>query len=314
MTKLKFLKKIRSYIPHDVFKELVEFFKHYFGGLIKRIDEHDLFFSAAGISYSLFLGMIPFILLIFFLLGNIFDTQTLELQIGQIIDTVIPYPVYADYTKRVIQTRLPEVIGYKTIAGFIGIGGLIFTSTWIFSSMRTILNQIFHTNVRKHLIVGIIRDIGMVLLLVLFITLSTFILPAFNIFIEEADSTNLFSSFNFTEIWNLILRVASILIMFSMFFSLYYLIPYEKLKKRVALLSAFWTTFLWEIARNFFGYYIKYFFGSSAIYGAFVLIVVVLLWVFYSSCIFIIGAEIGQLYRERREKRNEKFNSNASLI
>ena len=104
---------------------------------------------------------------------------------------------------------------------------------------------------------------------------------------------------------DMVIRIISIIFMLGMFFLLFYFIPYEKLKKRVALLSAFWTTLLWEIARNIFGYYIRHFFGSSAIYGAFVLIVVVLLWVFYSSCIFIIGAEIGQLYRERREMRKQ---------
>ncbi len=305
MLQFKILKKVRSYLPHNVLKEIVEFFRHYFGGLIKRIDEHNLFFSAAGISYSLFLGMIPFILLMFSLLGNIFDTQTLQNQISQIIDTIIPYPTYAEYTKRVIQTRLPEVIVYKTIAGFIGVIGLIFTSTWIFSSMRTILNQIFHTQIQKNAFVGLLRDIGMVLLLVLFITISTFILPALSIFMEEADNTKLFSSFNLDYLMDMVIRIISIIFMLGMFFLLFYFIPYEKLKKRVALLSAFWTTLLWEIARNIFGYYIRHFFGSSAIYGAFVLIVVVLLWVFYSSCIFIIGAEIGQLYRERREMRKQ---------
>ncbi len=312
MLQFKILKKIRSIIPHNILKEIAGFFKHYFGGLIKRIDEHNLFFSAAGISYSLFLGMIPFILLVFSLLGNIFDTQTLEIQIAQIIDTVIPYPTYADYMKHVIQSRLPEVIVYKTIAGFIGIIGLIFTSTWIFSSMRTILNQIFHTEIQKHALIGLLRDIGMVLLLVLFITFSTFILPALNIMMEAADNTTLFSSFNLTDLGNTIIRVISILFMLGMFFLLFYLIPYEKLKKRVALLSAFWTTLLWEVARNIFGYYIRYFFGSSAIYGAFVLIVVILLWVFYSSCIFIIGAEIGQLYRERRLQRKDNLNIEAT--
>jgi YihY family inner membrane protein len=312
MLQFKILKKIRSIIPHNILKEIAGFFKHYFGGLIKRIDEHNLFFSAAGISYSLFLGMIPFILLVFSLLGNIFDTQTLEAQIAQIIDTVIPYPTYADYMKHVIQSRLPEVIVYKTIAGFIGIIGLIFTSTWIFSSMRTILNQIFHTEIQKHALIGLLRDIGMVLLLVLFITFSTFILPALNIMMEAADNTTLFNSFNLTDLGDTIIRVISILFMLGMFFLLFYLIPYEKLKKRVALLSAFWTTLLWEVARNIFGYYIRYFFGSSAIYGAFVLIVVILLWVFYSSCIFIIGAEIGQLYRERRLQRKENLNIEAT--
>ncbi len=305
MLQFKILKKIRLFIPHNNFRGILDFIKHYFVGLIKRIDEHNLFFSAASISYSLFLGMIPFILLVFSLLGNIFDTLTLENMVNQIIDTIIPYPTYADYTKHVITTRLPEVIEYKNIAGYIGIIGLIFTSTWIFSSMRTILNQIFHTQIQKTALVGLLRDVGMVLLLFLFITFSTFVLPALNIVIEEADSSKLFSSFNLTSLWNIIVRLGSIAAMFGMFFLLYYLIPYEQLRKRVALLSAFWTTLLWEVARNVFGYYIKHFFGSSAIYGAFVLIVVILLWVFYSSCIFIIGAEIGQLYRERRQKRKE---------
>jgi membrane protein len=305
MLQFKILKKIRNYLPHNVLKEIVEFIKHYFGGLIKRIDEHNLFFSAAGISYSLFLGMIPFILLMFSLLGNIFDTQTLQEQISRIVDTIIPYPTYAEYTKRVIQTRLPEVIVYKTIAGLIVFIVLIFTSTWIFSSMRTILNQIYHTKIQKNAFIGLMRDIGMVLLLVLFITVSTFILPALNIFMQEADSTKLFSSFNLDTLMDNIIRIISIFFMLGMFFLLYYFIPYEKLKKRVALLSAFWTTILWEVARNIFGYYIRHFFGSSAIYGAFVLIVVILLWVFYSSCIFIIGAEIGQLFRERREMRKQ---------
>jgi len=246
------------------------------------------------------------------ILNQIF--QTLISQIGQIIDTIIPYPTYADYTKHIIESRLPEVIIYKTIAGFIGVIGLIFTSTWIFSSMRTILNQIFHTKIQKHALIGLLRDVGMVLLLVLFITFSTFILPAMNIFVEEADSTKLFSSFNLTDLTDTLFRIISIGLMLGMFFLLFYFIPYEKLRKRVALLSAFWTTLLWEVARNFFGYYIRYFFGSSAIYGAFVLIVVILLWVFYSSCIFIIGAEIGQLYRERRLQRINKQNDKSSYI
>ena len=305
MLKINFLKKIRDIIPQHILKETVVFLKHYFFGLFKRIDENNLFLAAAGISYSLFLGIIPFILLVFSILGNVFETNILIHQIDQIIDTIIPYPRYAEYIRTVISNRLPEVIEYKTIAGYIGVIGLIFTSTWIFSSLRTILNQIFHTKIQKSAFIGLLRDVGMVLLMFLFITVFTFIIPALNIIIEGADTSELLSFFNLTSLWDTVVRLISIITMFGMFFLLYYLIPYEKLKKRVALLSALWTTILWEVARSIFGYYIRHFLGSSAIYGAFVLIVVVLLWVFYSSCIFIIGAEIGQLYRERRQRKYE---------
>jgi len=36
---------------------------------------------------------------------------------------------------------------------------------------------------------------------------------------------------------------------------------------------------------------------------------VVLFWLFYASCLFIIGAEIGQLYRERVAARKKGSNS-----
>lgn len=306
MLKFRFFKNIGSIVPLSWVRKVLEFINHYFVGLYKRIDENNLFLAGAGIAYSLFLGMIPLILLIFSLLSNLFDVRTLQNQIFQIIDTVIPYPVYASYMKKVIETRLPEFVGYSTLAGYTGAIGLLITSTWIFSSMRTILNKIFQTKIQKNPFVGLLRDLGMVILLVIFITLSTFVFPATNLILEVAKTSELMSAFNLSALWNSIVWVSSILIMVTLFFSLYYLIPYEKLPKRVALMSAVWTTLLWEVARNIFGYYIQYFFSSNALYGAFALIVVILFWVFYSSCIFIIGAEIGQLYRERLEQNASK--------
>lgn len=306
MLKFKFFKNIGSIIPLAFVRKVLDFFNHYFVGLYKRIDENNLFLAGAGIAYSLFLGMIPLILLVFSLLSNLFDVKTLQNQIFQIIDTVIPYPVYASYMKKVIETRLPEFVGYKTFAGYSGAIGLLITSTWIFSSLRTILNKIFHTSIQKNAFVGLLRDLGMVVLLVVFITLSTFVFPVTNLVLDVAKTSDLMSAFNISKLWNSIVWASSILIMIILFFSLYYLIPYEKLPKRVALMSSLWTTFLWEIARNIFGYYIQYFFSSNALYGAFALIVVILFWVFYSSCIFIIGAEIGQLYRERLYPKESK--------
>jgi len=303
MIRLKLFKRISTFISLSTLKKVIEFFKHYFGGIYHRIDEHHLFISGGGIAYSLFLGLIPFLLLVFSLLSNIFDVETLELQIYQVIDTAIPYPAYADYMKRVVTTRLPELIEYKTIAAYVGLIGLILTSTWIFSSMRTILNRIFHTEIKKHLLVGILRDVGMVLLLIVFISLSTFVFPALNLFLEIAENARMMGIIDLGWLSNFSFWISSVLIILVMLFALYYLIPYEKLPKRVALLSAIWTTVLWEFARSIFGYYVQYFLGSSALYGAFVLIIVILFWVFYSSCIFIIGAEIGQLYRERLEQK-----------
>ncbi|MEW6654618.1 MAG: YihY/virulence factor BrkB family protein, partial [Bacteroidota bacterium] len=195
--------------------------------------------------------------------------------------------------------RLPEVIEYKTSAFYIGIVGLFFTSTWLFSSIRTILNQIYDVKVERGFIYGMIRDIVMVALLVLLISLSTFILPAINIIYELSKNTTLLQRLDITPIWNTLVYFSSLLLMFLLFFALYYLIPYEQLGKRVAAMSALWATIFWEAARFGFGYYINNILGANTFYGAFVLIIAILFWVYYSACLFIVGAEIGQLYREK---------------
>ncbi|MCX7797693.1 MAG: YihY/virulence factor BrkB family protein [Melioribacter sp.] len=296
---------IKKFVCNFNLKKILNFISYYISGILKRVDEHNLFLAGAGIAYSLFLSLIPLILFIFSLLGNIFDTSTLQNIINQIIDTLIPYPDYAQYAKKIIETRLPQAIEYKNIAGYLGFFGLLLTSTWIFSSMRTILNQIYHTKISKNALIGLARDIGMVLLLVIFISVSTLIFPIINIFFEIAIKSPVLYIAKLSEVWNTFVWLASLFIMLILFFMLYYLIPYEKLPKKVAFISALSTTLLWELARKFFGYYVQNFLGKNPFYGAFVLIIVILLWVFYSSCIFILGAEIGQLYREKSRKEKE---------
>ena len=290
----KIYRRIAKIISPSSFRKMLGFFKHYFGGLLRRIDDHHLFLSGGGIAFSLFLSIIPLILLFFSILGSIINIETIEQQVNTLIDTIIPYPEYASYTKRFILSRIPEVIQYKTIAGYFGIFGLFFTSTWLFSSMRTILNRIFGVSEHKSALIGLLRDFGMVILLIILVLLSTFILPSLNFLLTAADNIEILHSF-----MDIILEITSIIIIFIMFFVFYYLIPYEKLGKRVPFVSAFWATFLWLSARNIFGYYISNFLSIGKMYGAFIFVAVVLFWIFYSSCLFIIGAEIGQLYRER---------------
>lgn len=299
MQKFNFLNKISSIISLTTAKKLIDFINHYVVELFRRMEKHNLFLAAGGISFSLFLGIIPFILLIFSLLGNILDQVIIEEQITNLLDKAIPYPAYASYVERIIISRLPQVIELKTSAFWFGVIGLTFTSTWIFSSVRTILNQIFDVKVERGFLYGLLRDIMMVLLLLILVSFATFIIPAVNIIYKLTNNTEFIQKLNISSVWNSIVYVSSLALMFGLFFALYYLIPYEKLGKKVAAMSAFWTTLLWEVARIIFGYYVNNILTTNPFYGAFVLIIAVLFWVYYSACLFIIGAEIGELYRER---------------
>jgi len=70
----------------------------------------------------------------------------------------------------------------------------------------------------------------------------------------------------------------------------------------VAALSSFLATTLWVVAVQLFGFYITNFHTLGKIYGTYILMIVLAFWIYYSSAIFIVGAEVGDLYWQRKKK------------
>lgn len=283
-------------------KRFLGFWKYYAKGLLQRSDEHHLFLSGAGIAFSLLLSFIPFVLVVFSLFNSLIRQDIIELFINRWVDAIIPYSEYSEFVKRALMNRLPDIIAYKAWAGWFGIIGFIFSASTLFSGMRTILNRIFGVVRGRSAIFGLLRDMGMVVILLFFVLLSTFALPLYNVITESAGSLAVLQNYNVGGIYEPFMQLSSIAIVFAMFFLVYSIIPYERLGKKIPAISAFWATLFWEVSRNIFAYYAKNFISTNKLYGAFGLVVVVLLWVYFLSMIFLIGAEIGQLYREKKLK------------
>ncbi|MCX6564289.1 MAG: YihY/virulence factor BrkB family protein, partial [Candidatus Aminicenantes bacterium] len=281
--------------------EIKNFFKHYLGGLYKRADEHHIFLFGGGLAFSLFLCIVPFILIIFSILGSILQAGSVELQISIFIGAVVPYQEYADYARQIISSRITEFIEFKTLAGLVGGFGLLFAASGLFSSMRTVLNNVFGAKKNKSVVAGKLRDFGMILFVVVFVLLATVILPAIDILKNILPAIDILKNvihewaiakfFQISEFQNLFITVVSFLIIFIAFYLFYRFIPYAKIGRKVPAVSAFWAAVFWEMAKRLFGYYLYNFASLNKIYGTYTLIVVLAFWIYYSSVIFIIGAE-----------------------
>jgi membrane protein len=301
--KFKILRIIIKYCNTLRLRKTLSFLKHYVGGTFHRMEKNHLFLSGAGIAYSIIISIIPLVLLVFSVLGNIIDVASIEEQVNTAINELIPYAGSATYMKNFILSRIPEVVKYKSLTGGIGLLGLFFTSTWLFSSMRTILNKIFKVDDTKGAIIGLLRDFGMVLLVLVFVLLSTYLLPTINFFVSLTDEIKILKPFGLGTVISKIVPYLSMLLMFLMFYLFYTFIPYVKLHYKVPIASALWATILWETVRLLFEYYVTNFLALNKLYGTFLFFAVVMFWIFYASIIFLVGAEIGQLYRERRDAR-----------
>ncbi len=276
------------------------FLGHYIGGLYNRAGEHHIFLLAGGLAFSLFVCIVPFILIIFSLLGNFLQGHSFDTEINSVVDRIIPYEDYAIFVKDFIYRRVEEFRIHSHLAGYIGAIGLLLAASGLFSSIRTILNRIFVMEKGKNYFVGKLRDLGMVLLVALFFLALTAVLPAFDLLRHSAEKTELLKFLRFGARSSYLISIVSYFSTFLIFAFLYYLVPYARLGWRVPALSAFWATVFWELAKWGFGYYITNLASLKQIYGAYVLVVAIAFWIYYSSIIFILAAEIGQLYRERK--------------
>jgi membrane protein len=85
-----------------------------------------------------------------------------------------------------------------------------------------------------------------------------------------------------------------------MFYIIYRIVPHGQVNKRVVLISALSSAIMFELLKHLFTSYLVSFSNFSAVYGAYAALVSIIFWIYYSSFIFVLGAEIGQLYNERR--------------
>ena len=276
---------------------------HYIGGLWDRFDRHHIFLLAGGMAFSLFICIIPLILIVFSVVGEVLEKESVWNEINVFIDRVIPYEDYAAFVKNMVFERVEEFRLYKSLAGIIGFFGLFFASSGLFSSMRTVLNLVFGIRSTESAFISKLRDFGMIVLVLLYFIITATFLPAMTIFRGLNETASILEKFNLEFLEDLAFGGFSFLIILVAFIIIYWLIPHGKLPKKVILLSAIWAALLWEIAKQLFGLYISHAVTLQRVYGAYILLIAVVFWIYYSAIAFIVGAEIGQLYRERAKKR-----------
>lgn len=100
-------------------------------------------------------------------------------------------------------------------------------------------------------------------------------------------------------IFNLIRIVLPIIIIFIVFIVLYSVAPNVKTKLKSVLPGAVFTSIIWLAGSFGFGWYISNFGNYSKTYGSIAGIIILLLWLYITSFIIIVGAEINAIIHQR---------------
>ena len=261
--------------------------------VIKWLDD-DPFQSAAALSYYTLFSLAPLLIISIAVAGFVFGHEAAHNQIVMTIQGLVGRES-AEAVQAMIQSasNRPESGMLSSLIGGIV---LLFGAGGVVGQLQTSLNTIWgvkaesdsgvHEFIRRRFIsFAMVLAVGFLLLVSL--TISALISGAAQFMgglIGEAA---------------LIAHVLDILLSFGfitlLFATIYKLLPDVEIQWNDVLTGAAMTSVLFTIGKSLIGLYL----GSSAItsiYGAAGSIITVLLWVYYSALIFLLGAEFTQVY------------------
>jgi membrane protein len=201
----------------------------------------------------------------------------------------------ADVVQSAIANAADKTSG--TFATIVGLITLLVTASGVFGEMQSALNVIWKVKpagttvsrlVRARAAsLGLVATLGFVLMISLVITAA---LTAFGDYLNAI--------LPFGRIILTVLNAAVSLVLISILFAaIYKVLPDRHLQWRDVILGAVVTAVLFTIGKSLIGLYI----GSSAVassYGAAGALIVLLLWVYYSAQIFLLGAEFTKVFTE----------------
>ena len=142
---------------------------------------HHVFLMSGGLAFSIFTCIIPFVLVLFSVLGNLLEIPSVEGQIRLFINNAIPYPESSKLIQDFVFERIHEFTILKTLAGYLGVIALLIAASGLFSSLRTILNSLYGFVRVKSAVVGKLRVIVMLFFVLFFVLLQQIRLPLLDI-------------------------------------------------------------------------------------------------------------------------------------
>jgi membrane protein len=251
----------------------------------------------AALAYYTVFSLAPLLIIAIAIVGLVFGQEAAQ---GQIFEQL--RGLLGEASAKAMQDMVQNANSKPStgiVATLIGVVTLLFGASGVFGQLQTSLNAIWDVEPKPGRgILGLVRDrilsFGFILV-VGFLLLVSLLLTAAVAVVAQWFGGMLPAMETLAQILNFVLSLAVITLLFGMIFKF---LPDAKIAWHDVWIGAFITALLFTVGKFALGLYLaKSGVGSS--YGAAGSLIVLLLWVYYSSQILFFGAEFTQVYANR---------------
>ncbi len=250
--------------------------------------------QAAAIAFYAILSLIPLFILTVIMLGRIFSSHpAVQIKLLHAVQGIHPY------FSGSFLSQLGQIEQKKNVLGWAGIISLFWLSAMIFSSIETSLNIIFRARTYRNYLAAKLLALSMIPLgwgigiASVGITYGANVLVARSFAVGDAGFVVSFvRTFLFAYTVPYLLTALFVAVV-------YRVVPNIRVGLKAAVAGAAIFALLVEIAKHIFTWYVSSYARYNVIFGSLEALVILIIWVFYVSLLFLFCAELIASYGRR---------------
>ena len=270
---------------------------------------------AAGVAYYAVFSLFPLLLGLLFIVGLVVTSEGVQQDFVGFVTDNLPG------SEQFVEDTLDGVIRFRGVLGVGAIVGLLWSASAVFGAISRAVNRAWDVHQDRPFYIAKPRQIGMALIVGVLFLISTSATSAIEL-LTDPDSgipgQQVFLGLAF--------RAVSWLMILSIFLLMYRFMPNCKTYWRYIWPGAVVAAVLLETGKSLFLWYLNNL-ASYNQFGTLASVMILLLWIYMSSLIVILGAEIsseygrmqrgverGFLLHPRREGEDEKLPDGDDLV
>lgn len=238
---------------------------------------------AAAMSFFFILALVPYCLMLVAIFGYFLgERPDFFTFFAERLSNMFPSVTHK------ITEGLTNLITYKKI-GNVTLVLYAFLSYELLSSFEFAMDKIFKVKHSRHFLLSLVLSVIIVTITIAIILLS---FGSTYIVFGAQEIRKIFPNLDVGIVTSFILGyIVPFLIIFFTLVSLYIILPNKKIKLTHAIYGALLSTLFLELAKHIFTIYVSKLLLLGSIYGPLTAFIIFLIWIYYSCCILLVGAE-----------------------
>lgn len=267
--------------------DILDFFKK----VVSDFIEDNGLVVAAAVSFYSFLSLFPLLILAVAIIGFILGSP------HRAIDVVSAYS--QSFAVGAGAKVIEDVVQGRSVASVLGALLLLWTGTGAIVILEHAVNVAWDIDRKRNFFKQRMVAVFILGLMGAFLGISIGTTALFRTLRSLHTSLLGISTANLGWLWDILGYLVPLIFTIISFTLIYLILPNTRVKLKVAFVGGVFAGILWELAKIGYSFYVANIVDYNKVYGSLGGVILLLIWIDYSSVITLIGAEVASIWGRR---------------